>query len=104
MAVSLAVSCAFEDAIAFSLKQLGLPHVSLKEEQSSAIRAIYDGRDVFVCLPTGFGKSLCYHTLPFVIDHKLSLAGQEGARSSAVIVVSPLIALMEDQVSGLRKR
>ena len=59
---------------------------------------------MFVCLPTGFGKSLCYHTLPFVMDHKLNPAGQEGVRSSAVIVVSPLIALMEDQVSGLRKR
>ena len=76
----------------------------MKEEQSSAIRAIYEGRDVFVCLPTGFGKSLCYHALPFVMEYKLSHAGQEAAKNCAVIVVSPLIALMEDQVSGLRKR
>ncbi len=87
MAVS--VSSAFVDATAFSYKQLGLPHVSLKDEQSSAIKAIYEGRDMFVCLPTGFGKSLCYHTLPFVMNHKLNRAGQEAARSSAVIVISP---------------
>ena len=91
----------FADAVTFSLKQLGLSQVILKEEQSSAIRAIYEGQDVFVCLPTGYGKSLCFHTLPFVMDHKLSRAGQ---RATAVLVISPLIALMEDQVSGLKKR
>ena len=88
----------FADAVTFSL---GLSQVILKEEQSSAIRAIYEGQDVFVCLPTGYGKSLCFHTLPFVMDHKLSRAGQ---RATAVLVISPLIALMEDQVSGLKKR
>ena len=61
-------------------------------------KAVYDEKDVFVCLPTGFGKSLCYQVLPFVIDQK------RGSSGSAVIVVSPLVALMEDQVSGLRKR
>ena len=89
-------------AIAFSLDQLGLSHVSLKEEQRSAIEAVYQGHDVFVCLPTGYGKRLCYQTLPFVMDFR-SRARQE-ASNSAIIVVSPLIALMEDQVGGLRKR
>ena len=46
-------------------------------------------------LPTGFGKSLCYEVLPFVMDHKLS---RIDAKSSLVLVVSPLIALMTDQV------
>ena len=86
-----------DDAVAFALKNLGLCHVSLKKEQSSAIRAIYEGHDVFVCLPTGFGK----HALPFVIDYKLSCARQDTARSSTVVVISPLIALMEDQLPQL---
>ena len=60
----------FSSAITFSLEKLGLSDVSLKAEQRSAIKAIYEGRDVFVCLPTGYGKSLCYQTLPFVMDHK----------------------------------
>ena len=66
--------------------------------QLRGIRAAYDGRVVFVCLPTSFGKSVCYQALSFVMDH------QRGCSGSAVIVVSPLVALMEDQVSGLRNR
>ena len=91
---------AFSTALAYSLEQLGLSHVVFKEEQRAAIKSMYEGRDVFVCLPTGFGKSLCYQTLPFVLDYK----GGSSTSSNAVIVVSPLIALMEDQVSGLRRR
>ena len=58
---------------------------------------MYHGRDAFVCLPTGYGKSLCYQALPFVMDHKRFVAGLEEAGKSCVLVVSPLVALMEDQ-------
>ena len=92
----------FADALSYSLNQLGLPHLSLKEEQRLAVKAIYEGRDVFVWLPTGYGKSLCYQTIPFVIDYKLGL--KESSRRSGVLVVSPLVALMIDQVQNLRKR
>ena len=53
---------------------------------------------MFLWLPTGFGKSLCYEVLPFVFDDKL------GKDNSVVIVVSPLISLMVDQVQSLRRR
>ena len=49
--------------------------LTLKNEQLSAIRAVYERKDVFVWLPTGFGKSLCYQALPFVVEYKMSLAG-----------------------------
>ena len=54
-------------------------------------------RDVFVILPTGFGKSLCFGCLPSVFD---CLKG----KGSIVIVISPLIALMKDQVEGFQRR
>ena len=50
---------------------------------------------VFISLPTGSGKSFCYSVLPFVFDGLYQRVG------SIVIVVSPLIALMKDQVRRL---
>lgn len=62
-----------------------------------AIRKIViEKKDVFVNLPTGFGKSLIYQALPFVFDHVTKSSGH------IVVVVSPLISLMEDQVKYLR--
>ena len=80
LVIVLTAKLVFAGAIAFSLEKLD---VSLKE----AIKAMYEGRDVFVCLPTGYGNSLCSLTLPFVMDHK-----DNRAQASAVLVVSPLIA------------
>jgi ATP-dependent DNA helicase RecQ len=62
---------------------------ALRPMQREAIDAALDGRDALVVLPTGGGKSLCYQ-LPALVQDRL------------VVVVSPLIALMQDQVDGLR--
>ena len=48
-------------------ESLGFPF--LKAEQQEAITQFVLGKDVFVSLPTGFGKSLCYTLLPLVFDH-----------------------------------
>ena len=84
----------------FALAQLGMPQLVLKREQQQAISSVLEGSDVFVCLPTGFGKSICYQSLPFAFDHKFGVV----AGGHAVLVVSPLIALMVDQVRSLRSR
>ena len=54
-------------------------------------------KDCFCVLPAGYGESLIYQLLPFVFDELQS----EGKCSSCVIVVSPLNAIMEDQISKL---
>src|ERR1051325_6237775 len=62
---------------------------SLRPLQDQAMRAVLEGRDSLVVLPTGGGKSLCYQA-PAVY------------RGGTTVVISPLIALMKDQVDGLR--
>ena len=65
----------------------------LTPQQEQATTAFVNGKDVFVSLPTGSGKTACFALLPITFD---ILLGEEGC---IVIVVSPLTALMKDQVS-----
>eukprot|EP00190_Bangiopsis_sp_CCMP1999_P007979 CAMPEP_0198726644 /NCGR_PEP_ID=MMETSP1475-20131203/3630_1 /TAXON_ID= ORGANISM="Unidentified sp., Strain CCMP1999" /NCGR_SAMPLE_ID=MMETSP1475 /ASSEMBLY_ACC=CAM_ASM_001111 /LENGTH=560 /DNA_ID=CAMNT_0044488591 /DNA_START=1 /DNA_END=1683 /DNA_ORIENTATION=+ len=68
---------------------------SLRGLQESCVRAVLRKEDVFVVAPTGFGKSLCFQ-LPAVVFHR---------RCGAVtVVVSPLLALMRNQVEALNRR
>ena len=98
----------FDRGLSYALKRLGTPNMTLKTEQIASIMAVCNGKDVFVWLPTGFGKSLCYEVLPFVMDCKLgrvdSQSGKYSACCSVVLVISPLISLMVDQVLSLRRR
>ena len=68
------------------------------EAQRECIEHLYGRKDVFVWLLISFGKSLCYEVLSFMFDDKF------GSQDSLVIVISPLISLMVDQVIGLRQR
>ena len=76
-----------------------LDYGSLKPEQELAIPSFLEGNDVFVSLPMGYGKSLCYAALPCAFDNL-----QKRERRSIVVVVSPLIALMKDRVSAYSAR
>ena len=53
-------------AIAIAASRLG--YAQLRPEQKKAVREFVNGSDVFVSLPTGSGKSLCYAVLPAVFD------------------------------------
>lgn len=71
-----------------SLKSFfGFDH--FKGQQEDIIQNIYEGKNTFVIMPTGAGKSLCY---------QLPAIAQEGT----AIVISPLIALMKNQVDAIR--
>ena len=70
-----------------------LGYCSLKDKQNEAIITFLSGKDVFVALPTSYGKSLCYGCLPWAFDILRKT-------KSISIVVLPLISLMNDQVSS----
>ncbi|CAN5742024.1 hypothetical protein BH10ACI4_BH10ACI4_00310 [soil metagenome] len=63
-------------------------HATFRANQEAVCQAATDGRDVLLVMPTGAGKSLCYQ-LPAI------------ARGGTALVISPLIALMDDQASKL---
>ena len=71
---------------------------TLKLEQKISLLKFASGHDVFVSLPTGYGKSLCYILLPKLFDALRGVCGQ-----SIILRVSPLIALMKDQVGNITK-
>ena len=62
------------------------------------IKCIHDSKDVFLSLPTGFGKSVCYETLPFVCNYKHS-DGRTGGGCSVVLVMSPLVSLIIEAIT-----
>ena len=63
---------------------------SFRPGQEAVVADVLAGRDALVVMPTGGGKSICYQVPALVLDEGLTL------------VVSPLLALMKDQVDGLR--
>ena len=80
---------AFDDPVSSLRKHFGFE--GFREGQQEVISTILSGKDAVVVMPTGSGKSLCYQ-LPAMM------------MSGATLIVSPLIALMKDQVDALLAR
>lgn len=66
-------------------------HDSFRTGQENIITDILDGHDAIALLPTGGGKSLCYQLPAYILE-------------GTVLIVSPLLSLMEDQIQQIRLR
>ena len=82
----------------FALQRLDSPVLRLKPEQVASISDVYNGKDIFIWLPTRFGKSVCYETtpfltetIPFIMDCKLQRVGSESGKYSS----SPGLVLVQ---------
>ena len=70
---------------------------NLLPEQENLLREFLFGKNIFVNLPTGYAKSLIFQCLPVAADALF----ERPRGSSVIVVISPLRALMEDQVRQL---
>ena len=84
----VAVSASLDDALTTLRRVFG--HADFRGLQAGVIGEVLEGRSALAVLPTGGGKSLCYQ-IPSIVRPGLGL------------VISPLIALMADQVAGLQQ-
>ena len=91
-----------EAAVERAARVLGYPE--LRDEQKAALLTFVNGNDVFVSLPTGYGKTICYAALPIAFDVLLGRDSSDSLQRSIVIVVSPLHTLIQDQVASLTSR
>lgn len=69
---------------------------SLKPEQIAAIKSILEGKDTFISLPTGFGKSMCY-VLPPLVSSLIK------KNQATALVVTPFKTIMQDQKTTLKE-
>jgi len=98
-----------EDVVNWALREKFGISQGLRPMQRETLQATMSGKDTLVLLPTGGGKSLCYQ-LPAVVEEHLASCGSEKANKALIrqhcvtLVVTPLLALMEDQVKSLKSK
>ena len=103
MEASSSSSFDFDRVLAYALSCVKQEGSSLKDQQVEAVKLLSEGKDVFMWFPTGYGKSICYQVLPFIFEVKLGRTNAPLVDRSVVLVISPLVSLMIDQVRSLKR-
>ena len=87
---------AFENA--FDLLKTAFSISDFYEDQKDLIKAFLNGNNIHFSAPTGYGKSIIFQSLPWMYD----MVNEQVVGTSTLMVISPLISLMEDQVRFLQ--
>lgn len=85
----------FSEAIATSCTLLQVD--TFYEDQKEALLQFFSGKDIFFSAHTGYGKSLIFQAIPIVAD----VLNDYVVGTSTVLVISPLLSLMKDQVNHI---
>ena len=104
----------FLKALSFALKETNLDRVCLKPKQMEILFQLFNGRNALGVLATGYGKSLTFYLLPELMKFKgqgkhdkNDVASQhtdsQTEEDRAVLVISPLNALIQNQISRLQE-
>ena len=92
----LAVCQKWSDSLTYTIERVRCLSLSLISELKTCLQFVFDGKNVFVWLPTGFGKSICYKVLLLMFDKK-----PPETTALVVFIVLLLVSLMVDQVHSL---
>ena len=94
----------FLSCVQTALLSAGYDNIILKVKQVICLESLYLKKDLVAVLPTGYGKSLVFQVLPYLLKQRDAAKSSSDARvvgPSVVVVVSPLNALMYDQICKL---
>ncbi len=93
----------FLSCVQSALLSAGYDNIILKVKQILCMESIYLKKDIVAVLPTGYGKSLVFHVLPGLLASR-DARSTSSSDKSVILVVSPLNALIYDQIKKLRER
>ncbi|XP_069122341.1 probable ATP-dependent DNA helicase RecS [Argopecten irradians] len=88
----------FDMCCQLALNQYGVSF-DLKAEQKCVLEHIFSGQDTLAILPTGYGKSLIFQLIPYMMSFKL-----QSQCPLITLVVTPISAIMEDQLRSLASK
>ena len=92
----------FFNAVNYALISSNYQDFFLRVKQYKVLEAVLSGRDIIAILPTGYGKSVIFHLLPYLFDYISEL--NQSPQKSIILVVTPLNALVDDQLKILTHR
>ena len=93
----------FNKAVNSALGKVNTGIVKLTEHQLKALNNFLCGKDLFVCLPTGHGKSLIYQLCPVVVKEFSSSGLTQFPTDPVLVVISQLKSLIVDQIGSCEK-
>mgnify|MGYP002803934836 CR=1 FL=1 len=94
----------FFNAINHALRVTSYDFLFLRVKQYQILESILLKRDTIGILPTGYGKSVIFHLIPFVADYLCKTKDTENAKDGNIaLIVTPLNAIIDDQISNLRR-